>query len=46
MEAADSLPAGCQIEDVGFNYFTAGLGGSGDVNLYITNLGFGDEMPQ
>jgi saccharopine dehydrogenase-like NADP-dependent oxidoreductase len=46
MEAADSLPAGCQVEDVGFNYFTAGLGGSGDVNLYITNLGFGDEMPQ
>ena len=46
MEAAGSLPPGCQILDSGFNYFTAGLGGSGDVNLYITNLGFGDDMPQ
>jgi saccharopine dehydrogenase-like NADP-dependent oxidoreductase len=46
MEAAGSLPSGCQIIDSGFNYFTAGLGGSGDVNLYITNLGFGDDMPQ
>ena len=46
MEAAESLPTGCQIQDVGFNYFTAGLGGSGNVNLYITNLGFGDDMPQ
>ena len=46
MEAAGSLPPGCQIIDSGFNYFTAGLGGSGDVNLYITNLGFGDDMPQ
>lgn len=32
------------IKDVTFNYFTAGLGGSGTVNLYITNLGFGDAM--
>ena len=46
MEAAGSLPPGCTIVDSGFNYFTAGLGGSGDVNLYITNLGFGDDMPQ
>jgi hypothetical protein len=46
MEAAGSLPYGCEIIDIGFNYFTAGLGGSGDVNLYITNLGFGDDMPQ
>ena len=46
MEAAGSLPPGRQIVDSGFNYFTAGLGGSGDVNLYITNLGFGDDMPQ
>ena len=46
MEAAGSLPSGCQVIDAGFNYFTAGLGGSGDVNLYITNLGFGDDMPQ
>ena len=34
------------IQDVRFNYFTAGLGGSGDVNLYITNLGFGEAMAQ
>ena len=34
------------IQDVRFNYFTAGLGGSGDVNLYITNLGFGEPMAQ
>ena len=25
--------------------FTAGLGGSGDINLYITNEGFGDAVP-
>ncbi|KAL7552799.1 hypothetical protein ACHAWF_016057, partial [Thalassiosira exigua] len=34
------------IKDARFNYFTAGLGGSGDVNLYITNLGFGEAMAQ
>eukprot|EP00581_Thalassiosira_minuscula_P009445 CAMPEP_0183709584 /NCGR_PEP_ID=MMETSP0737-20130205/5595_1 /TAXON_ID=385413 /ORGANISM="Thalassiosira miniscula, Strain CCMP1093" /LENGTH=490 /DNA_ID=CAMNT_0025937719 /DNA_START=162 /DNA_END=1637 /DNA_ORIENTATION=+ len=34
------------IRDTRFNYFTAGLGGSGDVNLYITNLGFGEPMVQ
>eukprot|EP00439_Symbiodinium_sp_Y106_P051404 s389_g6.t2 len=28
-----------------FAYFTAGLGGSGAVNLLITNLGFGDPVP-
>mmetsp|Transcript_6733 Transcript_6733/g.7657 ORF Transcript_6733/g.7657 Transcript_6733/m.7657 type:complete len:697 (+) Transcript_6733:137-2227(+) len=32
------------VKDVRFNYFTKGLGGSGKVNLYITNLGFGDDM--
>lgn len=36
----------CGIRDARFNYFTAGLGGSGDVNLYITNLGFGEPMVQ
>lgn len=35
-----------EVKDVRFNYFTAGLGGSGDVNLYITNLGFGEPMAQ
>ena len=34
------------IQDIRFNYFTAGLGGSGDINLYITNLGFGEPMAQ
>jgi hypothetical protein len=33
-----------RIQDVRFQYFTAGLGGSGVVNLYITNLGFGEPM--
>mmetsp|Transcript_29163 Transcript_29163/g.62010 ORF Transcript_29163/g.62010 Transcript_29163/m.62010 type:complete len:478 (+) Transcript_29163:69-1502(+) len=37
---------GASIQDTRFNYFTAGLGGSGDVNLYITNLGFGEPMAQ
>jgi hypothetical protein len=37
---------GSAVRDVRFNYFTAGLGGSGDVNLYITNLGFGEAMSQ
>jgi len=32
------------IKDVRFNYFTKGLGGSGTINLYITNIGFGDPM--
>jgi NAD(P)-dependent dehydrogenase (short-subunit alcohol dehydrogenase family) len=35
-----------RVQDVRFNYFTAGLGGSGVVNLYITNLGFGEPMVQ
>jgi hypothetical protein len=34
------------IHDCRFNYFTAGLGGSGAVNLFITNLGFGQSMAQ
>ena len=33
-----------EVKDIRFNYFTAGLGGSGDVNLYITNLGFGEPL--
>eukprot|EP00929_Paragymnodinium_shiwhaense_P097889 TRINITY_DN59471_c0_g1_i1.p1 TRINITY_DN59471_c0_g1~~TRINITY_DN59471_c0_g1_i1.p1 ORF type:complete len:514 (-),score=82.67 TRINITY_DN59471_c0_g1_i1:41-1582(-) len=33
------------IKDVNFSYFTAGLGGSGPVNLLITNLGFGEPVP-
>jgi saccharopine dehydrogenase-like NADP-dependent oxidoreductase len=44
MEAASTLDY--SIKDVRFNYFTAGLGGSGDVNLYITNLGFGEPQAQ
>ena len=35
-----------EVKDVRFNYFTAGLGGSGDVNLFITNIGFGEAMNQ
>ena len=42
IEAANEIEN--QVKDVKFNYFTAGLGGSGDVNLYITNLGFGEPM--
>ena len=45
-EASSNLPKGTTVKDVRFNYFTAGLGGSGDVNLYITNLGFGEPMAQ
>ena len=44
MEAASKL--NYNVRNVRFNYFTAGLGGSGDVNLYITNLGFGEPMAQ
>jgi hypothetical protein len=44
MEAAAKLPAGEGVRDLSFNYFTAGLGGSGDVNLYITNVGFGEPV--
>lgn len=45
MEAASKISSNT-IKDVRFNYFTAGLGGSGDVNLYITNLGFGEPQAQ
>ena len=34
------------VQDVDFSYFTAGLGGSGAVNLLITNLGFGALLPR
>ena len=44
MQAAHKLPMGEGVRDLSFNYFTAGLGGSGDVNLYITNVGFGEEV--
>eukprot|EP00960_Hanusia_phi_P017676 520673-Hanusia_phi.AAC.1 len=47
MEAVDQLGIGGggeRVEDVNFDYFTAGLGGSGEVNLLITNLGFGEEV--
>ena len=32
------------VQNLSFNYFTAGLGGSGNINLLITNLGFGDPV--
>ncbi len=44
MECAARL-GGRPIRDVDFAYFTAGLGGSGEINLYITNEGFGDPVP-
>ena len=44
MEAVHHL--NLTAKDLFFNYFTSGLGGSGDVNLYITNLGFGEPMVQ
>ena len=44
MESASMLPEGDAISRLEFSYFTAGLGGSGPVNLYITNLGFGEEV--
>jgi len=37
--------AECKVKDIDFAYFTAGLGGSGPVNLLITNLGFGTAVP-
>mmetsp|Transcript_1301 Transcript_1301/g.3542 ORF Transcript_1301/g.3542 Transcript_1301/m.3542 type:complete len:500 (-) Transcript_1301:255-1754(-) len=48
VEAAKTVTGGRKegVRDMRFNYFTAGLGGSGDVNLYITNLGFGEPMAQ
>jgi hypothetical protein len=33
-----------RVQDVCFNFFAAGLGGIGTINLYITNLGFGDPI--
>jgi predicted dinucleotide-binding enzyme len=42
--AAMELSGRDRIKDLCFNYFTAGLGGSGNINLYITNIGFGDAM--
>ena len=53
MEAAAAATRGAKseigskvptVKDVRFNYFTKGLGGSGTINLYITNIGFGDPM--
>lgn len=32
------------IQDIRYNFFAAGLGGIGLVNLYITNIGFGDPI--
>jgi NAD(P)-dependent dehydrogenase (short-subunit alcohol dehydrogenase family) len=32
------------VQDVRYNFFAAGLGGIGLVNLYITNVGFGDPI--
>ena len=43
MECAGRL--GDPVQDLAFSYFTAGLGGSGEINLYITNEGFGEEVP-
>eukprot|EP00913_Durusdinium_trenchii_P032771 g30677.t1 len=47
MECAQRLrdAGSTELEDLNFSYFTAGLGGSGPVNLLITNLGFGDPVP-
>ena len=46
IEGASKLNPNENVKDVRFNYFTAGLGGSGDINLYITNIGFGEPMVQ
>ena len=43
VEAAQALST--RIQDVRFQYFTAGLGGSGAINLYITNLGTPQRVP-
>jgi hypothetical protein len=43
---AERPRADARVRDLYFQYFTAGLGGSGAINLYITNLGFGDDMVQ
>jgi len=39
------LNATTNIKQLNFSYFTAGLGGSGTLNLEITNFGFGPPMP-
>jgi len=44
LEARAALTPGATVRDLTFSYFTAGLGGSGDVNLLITNLGFGEPV--
>lgn len=44
MECASKLGSSNRVRDLDFAYFTAGLGGSGAVNLYITNDGFGEEV--
>jgi len=43
MECASRLDK--PVRDLSFRYFTAGLGGSGPVNLLITNQGFGEAVP-
>lgn len=45
MEAAAHLPND-EVHNVYYQFFTSGLGGIGNVNLYITNLGFGEPMTQ
>eukprot|EP00971_Amphidinium_carterae_P059678 1180719-Amphidinium_carterae.1 len=45
-ELCKSEQHGNKGKDVDFSYFTAGLGGSGAVNLLITNLGFGNPLPR
>jgi hypothetical protein len=42
IECASRLAA--PPHDLNFSYFTAGLGGSGKVNLAITNFGFGEPV--
>ena len=44
VEAAHVL--GEPVKDLNFSYFTAGLGGSGAINLDITNYGFGPPVPR
>jgi hypothetical protein len=47
METADAVKKASgkpSIQNIFFNYFTAGLGGSGAINLFITNVGFGEPI--
>ena len=48
VEAASQIPSSPanNVQDGRFQYFTAGLGGSGPLNLFITNIGFGEPMVQ